>query len=87
MGILTKIIKERPKFDIPFTVVKIVSIREEIETVIRIIDDSYSIKGTVVKTIELASFEGELAPLYLHYLNHYLKLAKEINTTLRSSRV
>ena len=76
----------RFKYDLAFTVVKLVSISDGRETTIKIIDDCYSIKGVVVKTIELYSFEGECAPLYIYYLKKYMELAKKVDDAIRANK-
>ena len=64
MGVLTKLIKECPKLDLAFTVVKFVSLCDGAETTENIVDAQSSIRGTIVKTIEFPSFEGIFAPIY-----------------------
>ena len=79
MGIISKMLNERPKFDLPFTVVEIVSLSDNRKTTFRIIDDCYSIKGKIVKTIELYSFEGEYGEMYMKCVDWCLKRAKYVN--------
>lgn len=87
MGLLAKMVRERPKFDLPFTVVKITSFKEDRETTIKIIDECYSKNGVVVKTIELYSFEGECALLYKYYTEKYLELALKVENAIRADKI
>lgn len=64
MGLLSKMIRERPQFDVAFTVVELVSLSDGRRTSFRIIDACYSKNGDVVKTIELNSFDGDDAIVY-----------------------
>lgn len=86
MGLLTKMISEIPKFDLAFTVVELVSLLDGAKTTIKIIDECYSVKGIVVKTIELYSFDGEFAPLYNYYPSKYLELSKKVEEAVRSGK-
>ena len=86
MGLLSKMISEIPKFDLAFTIVELVSLLDGTKTTIKIIDECYSAKGIVVKTIELYSFDGEFAPLYNYYLSKYLELAKKVEEAVRSGK-
>lgn len=86
MGLLAKAIREVPKYDLQFTAVNLVSKLEGISTTIKIIDERYSLKGLVVKTIELYSFEGEFAPLYNYYLKEYLELANKVELSIRAGK-
>lgn len=86
MGLLSKMISEIPKFDLAFTVVELVSLLDGAKTTIKIIDECYSVKGIVVKTIELYSFDGEFAPLYNYYLSTYLELSKKVEEAVRSGK-
>ena len=86
MGLLTKMISEIPKFNLAFTVVELVSLLDGAKTTIKIIDECYSKKGIVVKTIELYSFDGEFAPLYNYYLSKYLELSKNVEEAVRSGK-
>ena len=87
MGVLAKTIKERPKFKIDFTVVRIVSQKEGLDSVIRIIDESYSEQGDIIKTIELYSFFGEYAEFYKKFFYGYLELARKVEMALRDGRL
>ena len=87
MGQLSKTIKERPKFNIDFTVVRIISQKEGLESEIRIIDSSYSERGEVIKTIELYSFYGEYAEFYKKFLYGYLELARKVELAIRAGKI
>lgn len=87
MGILTKMMQECPKGDFAFTAIKLVSLCDGAETVINIIDERYSIKGVVVKTIEFPSFEGEFASIYLSTLANALELARKCEDAVRAGRI
>lgn len=83
MSQLSKTIKERPKFNLEFTLVRIVSQKEGLISTIRIIDSSYSEQGEVIKTIELYSFYGEYAELYKKFFYGYLELARKVELAIR----
>lgn len=84
MDQLSKTIKERPKFKIDFTIVRIVSQKEGLESEIRIIDESYSEQGDIIKTIELYSFFGEYAEFYKKFFYGYLELARKVELAIRA---
>lgn len=87
MGLLTKMIQERPQFDVDYTVVKLVSRSDNKETAVKIIDECYSKKGLVVKTVELESFEGEYAAQYNYYLNMCFLLVRETRLALQKQGI
>lgn len=87
MGVLTKLIKECPKLDLAFTVVKFVSLCDGAETTVKVIDAQYSIRGTIVKTIEFPSFEGIFAPIYQESLAEMLALAQKCENLIRAGKI
>ena len=74
------------KLDLAFTVIELVSLCDDKRTTITIVDERYSKRGAVVKTIELPSFEGDFAPLYLDYLSWALDLAKKCEEAIKTGR-
>lgn len=71
------------KLDLAFTVVEFVSLCDGKRTTVNIIDSQYSIKGTVVKTIEFPSFDGIFAPIYQEYLAKMLALAQKCDECIK----
>lgn len=87
MGILTKLIQECPKLDLAFTVIEFVSLSDGAHTTVKIVDAQYSIKGTVVKTIEFPSFDGIFAPIYQESLAEALSLAQKCENAIRAGKI
>ena len=87
MGLLTKMISECPKLDLAFTVVELVSLCDNKRTTIKIVDEQYSLKGVIVKTVEFPTFEGDFAPLYTDYLSWALNLAQTCENAIRAGKI
>lgn len=79
--------KSLQKAEFPFTVVQIKSLEDDKCTTIRIIDSKYSVNGEIVKVEELPSFEGECALIYNSMVAHYIKLAKDVEESVKSGRI
>lgn len=86
MGLLAQKAKEIPKLDLPFTIVKITASDTGKSTTIKIVDECYSLHGSIVKTVELPSFEGMFASLYNLALTRYLEMAFKVEQCARAGK-